>query len=85
MSLTTPAVLSSSELERRVQSRTGWRVTGLLIEVNDSHVVLRGRATTCYARLLAQRVAQDLLPHLHVDNAIVVDGDVEVLGGMPLH
>ena len=73
------------DLGKRVLLRTGWRVRDLLIEVHAGHAVLRGRATTSHARRLAQQAAQELLPHVRLDNAIVVDHDVEVLTGMPLH
>jgi hypothetical protein len=82
-----PSVLpvAPCDLERRVLLRTSWRVSNLLIEFHMGHAVLRGRATTPYARQLAQQAAQDLLPHVRLDNAIVVDDEVEVLKGMPLH
>jgi len=75
----------SWELQRRVLLRTGWRVSNLRIELHSGHAVLRGRATTPFARLLAEQAAHDLLPHVRLDNAIEVDRDVDVLSGMPLH
>jgi hypothetical protein len=74
-----------ADLHQRVLRRTSWRVRELLIEVHASHAVLRGRATTAYVRRLAEQAVQELLPHLRLDNAIVVDHDSEVLTGMPLH
>jgi hypothetical protein len=73
------------DLQHRVLLRTGWRISNLLIEMHPGHAVLRGRATTHFARLLAQQAVQDLLPNLRLDNAIEVDHDGEVLTGMPLH
>jgi hypothetical protein len=75
----------SWQLQHSVLMRTGWRVSNLLIEVHSGHAILRGRATTSFARLLAQQAAQDLLPNVRLDNAIEVDHDVDVLTGMPLH
>jgi hypothetical protein len=75
----------SRELQRHVLLRTAWRISNLLIELAPGRAVLRGRATTSYARLQAQQAAQEMLPHVRLDNAIEVDDASEVLSGMPLH
>ncbi len=75
------------ELERRIRQRTGWRVRELAIDVlNDpARAILRGQATTCVARQLAEIVVHDYLPDVAVENAIAVDNAVEVLPGMPMN
>jgi hypothetical protein len=64
------------ELERRVHDRTGRRIRNLAIELGAGHVVLRGLATTYYAKQLAQHGIRDLLPQIRLENAIVVDSAV---------
>jgi hypothetical protein len=74
-----------SEWKRDVNVRTGWRVRDLAIELHAEKAVLRGQATTVFTRHLAYQVARDLLPHLSLENSIVVEQPQEVLYGMPLH
>ena len=62
------------ELERRVLDRTGRRVRNLLIELYPERVILRGRAASYYVKQLAQHGVRDVLPHVCLENAIVVDG-----------
>ncbi len=69
-------VLSSQlerELETRVQSRTGRRVRDLAIELAPERVVLRGQTATYYIKQLAQQEIRDCLPHVHLENAIIVN------------
>jgi len=61
------------ELEHQVRLRTGRRVRNLAIEVQAEQVVLRGRAPTYYLKQLAQHGVWDVLPHVRLKNAIVVD------------
>jgi hypothetical protein len=60
------------ELESRVQTRTGRRVRNLAIEVAPERVVLKGDTATYYIKQLAQHEIRDCLPHVHLDNDIVV-------------
>jgi hypothetical protein len=64
------------ELETRVQSRTGRRVRDLAIELAPERVVLRGQTATYYIKQLAQQEIRDCLPHVHLENAIVVNREV---------
>ena len=74
MSLSTTLPLSSSaELERQVQVRTGRRVRNLAIELEPERVVMHGLATSYYVKQLAQQSIQDLIPHVRLDNAIIVE------------
>jgi hypothetical protein len=62
------------ELEQRVLARTGRRVRDLAIELSPERIVLRGHAATYYVKQLAQHGIRDVLPEVHLENAIVVDG-----------
>jgi hypothetical protein len=68
-----------SELEHRVQVRTGRRVRYLAVEVLPERVVLRGRTNSYHVKQLAQHGVRDLLPHVPLDNVIAVEPKVEVL------
>jgi hypothetical protein len=61
------------ELEQRVLARTGRRVRDLAIELSPERIVLRGHAATYYVKQLAQHGVRDVLPEVHLENAIVVD------------
>ena len=61
-------------LERSVLARTGRQVRDLAVEMRPGHVVLHGRARTYYVKQLAQHGVRDVLPHVALENAIVVDG-----------
>jgi len=61
-----------TELESRVQARTGRRVRDLAVEIMAERVVLRGLTATYYVKQLAQQEVRDVLPHAHLENAIVV-------------
>jgi hypothetical protein len=61
-----------TELETRVQARTSRRVRDLAIEVIPEGVVLRGLTATYYVKQLAQQEVRDILPHVRLENAIVV-------------
>lgn len=66
--------LLQCELERQVQTRTGRRIQNLAIELRPERVVLRGRAPTYYLKQLAQHGIRDVLPHVSLENAIIVEG-----------
>ncbi len=61
------------ELERHVRTRTGRRVRDLTVELQQGRVVLRGQTATYHVKQLAQQGVRDLLPEVHLENAIVVD------------
>jgi hypothetical protein len=63
-----------SELERHVIERTGRRVRNLAIELDPEAVVLRGSTVSFYVKQLAQQGVREVLPQIHLENAIVVDG-----------
>jgi hypothetical protein len=62
------------ELESCVQTRTGRRVRNLAVEVQPGQVILHGRASSYHVKQLAQHGVRDLMPHVLLENAIVVDG-----------
>jgi hypothetical protein len=64
------------ELEQSIRARTGRRIRDLNIEWRAEQLVLRGRAATYHLKQLAQHGVRDLLPHVSLENAIVVDGSV---------
>jgi len=63
-----------SELERTILARTGRRIRDLAIELRPERVVLRGRTATYYVKQLAQHGVRDVLPHVRLENAIIVGG-----------
>ena len=63
------------ELERQVLARTGRRVRDLSIELYSERVILRGQTATYYVKQLAQHGVRDILPHVRLENAIVVEGN----------
>jgi hypothetical protein len=73
------------ELISQVYVRSGWRIRDLAVDLHDDRAVLRGRATTHFARQLAQHAVQDLLPDARLENIIAVENPVEVLCGIPFH
>jgi hypothetical protein len=62
-----------TELEQQVKERTGRRVRNLTIEVLPEQVILRGQANSYYIKQLAQHSVHGMLPHLKLENAIVVE------------
>jgi len=61
------------ELEHSVLWRTGRRIRDLAVELEHERVVLHGRASTYYLKQLAQHGVRDVLPDVHLENAITVD------------
>lgn len=72
------------ELTDQVRRRTSWRVRDLSVQVDNGRALLKGRATTWFVKQLAQHAVHDCMPHLRVDNAIVVEQPAEVMPGMPM-
>lgn len=64
----------ASELERCVQERTGRQVRGLRVELAPERVILHGHAASYYVKQLAQSGVLDVLPSIHLENDIEVDG-----------
>jgi hypothetical protein len=62
------------ELESHIARLTGRRVLHLRVEVQPEGIVLRGQTHSYYVKQLAQHGVRDLLPEVHLDNAISVDG-----------
>jgi metallophosphoesterase superfamily enzyme len=62
------------ELEQHISVRTGRRVRNLTVELRPERVVLRGRATNFHIKQLAQHGVRELLPHVSLENVIIVDG-----------
>lgn len=60
------------QLEQQVSQRTGRRVRNLMVDLEPERVVLRGQATTYHVKQLAQHGIRELLPHIRLDNVIVV-------------
>jgi hypothetical protein len=65
------------ELESRISQRTGRRIRNLTVELRPERVVLRGLATNYYLKQLAQHGVRELLPHVSLENVIIVDGPHE--------
>jgi ABC-type Fe3+-citrate transport system substrate-binding protein len=61
------------ELERQVSLRTGHRVRNLAIELQPERIILRGQTTTYHIKQLAQHGVWDVLPHVRLENVIIVD------------
>jgi hypothetical protein len=62
-----------ADLERTVLTRTGRRIRDLAVELHPEGVVLRGTTQSYYLKQLAQHGVREVLPHVRLENAIVVD------------
>jgi hypothetical protein len=62
-----------ADLERQVLTRTGRRIRDLAVELHPERVVLRGSTQSYYLKQLAQHGVREVLPHVRLENAIVVD------------
>ena len=60
-------------LERQVLSRTGRRIRDFALELRPEGIVLRGVTQSYYIKQLAQHGIRDMMPHVRLENAIVVD------------
>jgi hypothetical protein len=78
--LPSPGPELQHELEHHISLRTSRRVRNLSVELRPERVVLRGQATNYYVKQLAQHGLRELLPHVSLDNVIVVDGPTENSG-----
>ena len=60
------------ELETQVKARTGRRVQNLQVELLPERVIVRGRAPSYHIKQLALLGVRDVLPEMHLENAIIV-------------
>ncbi len=60
-------------LLQRVSNWTSRRVQNLTVEVGSGRVTLRGQAKSFHIKQLAQRGAQEVIPNVKLENAIVVE------------
>jgi hypothetical protein len=70
--LTSLSTEMQTELAEQIRNRTGRRVRNLAIELDREQLVLRGQASSYYIKQLATHSVHDLLPHVRLENAIVV-------------
>jgi hypothetical protein len=61
-----------SELESRVQVRTGRRIRNLDIQLLPERVILNGLAASFHVKQLAQQGIREFLPEVRLVNAIQV-------------
>lgn len=71
--MSTYAPTLTEVLTERIAARTGRRVRDLQVEVRPNRVVLRGRVSSFHVKQLAQHGAREVLPDLHLENAIEVE------------
>ena len=62
----------ASELKKLVEARTHKRIRDLDVAVKNGDLVLSGRAGSYHLKQLAQHGILDVLPHVHLVNAIEV-------------
>jgi hypothetical protein len=62
------------QIECQILTRTSRRVRHLAVELCPERIVLRGLASTYHVKQLAQQSVREVLPHVHLENAIVVEG-----------
>jgi hypothetical protein len=65
---------SPCQIEAAIECRCGWDVLDLQVEFRDGLLVLRGLATTYYAKQLAQQTAMAVTGLSVLVNLIVVTG-----------
>jgi hypothetical protein len=66
-----------TELEQQVKNRTGRRIRNLAVELDSEQITLRGQASSYYIKQLATHSVHGLLPHIRLENAIVVVSQAE--------
>jgi hypothetical protein len=66
------------EVEAAIKRRCGWLIRDLRVDVRDQRVVLRGRASSYYAKQLAQHSATTVGSLAVLENRIVVGLEPEV-------
>ena len=59
-------------LENLLQTRLGSRIRDLRVQMQETGLILQGRATTYHAKQLAQHAAMELSAHPILANAIEV-------------
>ena len=64
--------LEPTELKKLVEARTHRRIRDLAVEMRDGALVLKGHAGSYHLKQLAQHGILDVLPHIHLTNAIEV-------------
>jgi hypothetical protein len=60
------------ELEHRIIALTGRRVRNLDINLSEDGVILNGQTQTFYVKQMAQQGVREVLPDIHLYNAIQV-------------
>jgi hypothetical protein len=61
------------QIECHIRTRTSRRIRNLAVELCPERIVLRGLAATYHVKQLAQQGVREVLPHVSVENAIVVE------------
>jgi hypothetical protein len=69
---TTPPSLTEIVMQR-IANRTGRRVRNLAVEIGAGSLILRGCVNSYHVKQLAQIGAQEALPDILLENAIVVE------------
>ena len=62
----------AGKIEVAVQTRTGGRIRGLQVRVDDGGIVISGRATTYYTKQLVTHAAMEAGNELLVTNQVEV-------------
>ncbi len=62
----------AEQIEDAVQTRTGGRIRGLRVRVNDRGVIISGRTSTYYTKQLVTHAAMDTADDLLVTNEVEV-------------
>ena len=73
--------MSMAELEEQVRRCLGRRVRDLYLTAHDDGIILQGRASSYYAKQLAQHAVMQRVPLPIVANKIEVDSTVESKSG----
>ena len=60
------------QVEQAVQARTGGRIRGLRIRVNEGCLVVSGRTSTYYNKQLATHAIRDTVEDMTVQNEVEV-------------
>jgi hypothetical protein len=66
------------QLEQHLRTRTGRRIRNLNIELEPQRVILRGQVSSYYVKQMAQQGIRDFLPHLLLENSLVVETECGV-------
>jgi hypothetical protein len=60
-------------IRQRIESRLGGRVRELFVRIRGDTIVLEGKCSTYYSKLLAHHAALGVLEDEHLENAILVE------------